>query len=202
MAAAEQGEVGECGGAAVGPVADMVALAEAHVAAREAAAAVAMVERSAERWWNGAGAGADFHDAALGIVAHDDPARIARQPLRRSSWNARALLKDGLAGLLGVGQDLGIDVDDDLIALARSTGVEFVVQGGLGDERKGIGLLLLHGRRVGLAGVGAAALVQRLAGRRQGLDEQRADLRREPAADADGAGRGWNAGGRPRAPRP
>jgi hypothetical protein len=45
--AAEQREVRQGGRAALGPVADVVTLAEAHAAAGEAAAAVAMLERPA-----------------------------------------------------------------------------------------------------------------------------------------------------------
>ena len=47
VAAAEQSEIRERGGAAVGPVTDVMALAEADAAAREAAAAVSVVERAA-----------------------------------------------------------------------------------------------------------------------------------------------------------
>ena len=46
MPTTEQGEVRERGGAAVGPVTDVVALAKAGAAAREATAMVAMVQRS------------------------------------------------------------------------------------------------------------------------------------------------------------
>ena len=44
MPATEQSEIRERGGATVGPVADVMALAEANPAAREAAAAVAMLK--------------------------------------------------------------------------------------------------------------------------------------------------------------
>jgi hypothetical protein len=44
VARAEQGEIRECGGATLGPVADVMALAEPEPAAREATAAVAVVE--------------------------------------------------------------------------------------------------------------------------------------------------------------
>ncbi len=47
VSATHQGEVGERGGPAVGPVTDVMALAEAHAAAREAATTIAMVERPA-----------------------------------------------------------------------------------------------------------------------------------------------------------
>ena len=43
--ATEQGEIRERGGAAVRPVTDVMSLSEANTAAREAAAAVAVVER-------------------------------------------------------------------------------------------------------------------------------------------------------------
>ena len=45
VAATEQREIRECGGAALCPVTDVVALAEVNPAAREAAAAVAVVQR-------------------------------------------------------------------------------------------------------------------------------------------------------------
>ena len=47
VAAAEQGEIRERGGAAVGPVTDVMTLTEANAAARKAAAAVSVVERTA-----------------------------------------------------------------------------------------------------------------------------------------------------------
>ena len=46
VAATEQREVRERGGAAVGPVTDVMVLPEPHAAARKATAAIAMVERS------------------------------------------------------------------------------------------------------------------------------------------------------------
>jgi len=62
-------------------------------------------------------------------VSHHHPAGVARQALGRSSWNASAVLEDRLAGLIGVGEDLGTDVDHHLVALARGAGIEAVVQG-------------------------------------------------------------------------
>jgi hypothetical protein len=46
VATAQEGKVGQRGGAALGPVTDVMALAETHAAAWEAAAAVAMMEGS------------------------------------------------------------------------------------------------------------------------------------------------------------
>jgi hypothetical protein len=45
VAAAQEREVGQRGGAALGPVPDVVALPKGHAAAREAAAAIAVVQR-------------------------------------------------------------------------------------------------------------------------------------------------------------
>ena len=46
VTATEQSEIRKCGGPTVSPVTDVMALAEANSAAREAAAAVSVVERS------------------------------------------------------------------------------------------------------------------------------------------------------------
>jgi len=62
--------------------------------------------------------GIDFHDPAVPAVSHYHPGGVARQALGRSSRNARVVFEDGLAGLLGIRQDLGIDVDHHLVALA------------------------------------------------------------------------------------
>jgi hypothetical protein len=71
---------------------------------------------------------ADLDDPPVGVVPHDHPARIAREALGRSSWNARAVFQDRLTGRVGVRQDLGVEVDDDLVALAGDAGVEVVVR--------------------------------------------------------------------------
>ena len=81
-------------------------------------------------------------------MPHDHPAGVARQALGRSSWNARAVFEDGLARLLGVRQDFGVDVDHHLVALARGARVEAVVQGGLREQRERVRLLLDHRRRI------------------------------------------------------
>ena len=103
-------------------------LAEANPAAGEAAAAVAMVERAPYRRRDRAGPRCDLDDTAVAIVSHHHPARVARDTPRRFCGNARAIFEEGLAGLIGVGKDRRIDVDDDLVALARSAGID-VVQG-------------------------------------------------------------------------
>ena len=105
-----------------------MALTDPDTAAREAAAAVAVVQRAPDGGRNRPGPGTDLHDPAVGVVSHHDPAGIAGQTLGRSRGNARTVFKDRLAGLLGVREHLGVDVDDDLVALAGGAGIEPVVQ--------------------------------------------------------------------------
>ena len=83
MAAAEQGEIRQRGGAALRPVTDVMALAEADVAAGEAAASVAMLKRSPQGRGNRPGSGRDLHDASVARVLHHDTARVTRQALGR-----------------------------------------------------------------------------------------------------------------------
>src|SRR6266446_6774111 len=102
-----------------------------------------MVERASYCGRNRAGPRADFHDLPVRVVAHDYPGRVARHPLRRSRGNVGAAIEDGLTRRLGITQHRGVDVDDDLVTLARSAGIEGVVERGLGEERQRVSLLLL-----------------------------------------------------------
>ena len=120
-------------------------------------------------------------------MSHHHPASVARQALGRSSWNACAVLEDRPAGLIGVGEDLGVHVDHHLVALARGAGIDPVVESGLREQCQRIRLLLDHRRRVALRLFSAGPLVQGLAGGGQGLHEQRADFRRESPAENEGA---------------
>ena len=104
MSPAEHREVRERGGSALGPVTDVMALAERHVAAREPAAVIAVVQRASYRRWNGSRAGADFLDPAVRVVPHHDSARVARQPAGRFRGNVCAALKHGLTERLWVRQ--------------------------------------------------------------------------------------------------
>jgi hypothetical protein len=76
-------------------------------------------------------------------MSHHHSARVARQAPGRFRGNVRAVLEDGLAGLIGIRESRGIDVDDDLVVLARTAGVEAVVQCRLCEERERVRLLLL-----------------------------------------------------------
>ena len=60
------------------PVTDVMALAEPDSAAREPTAAVSMVKRSPQRRRNRACPGPDLQQAPVCVVAHHDPARVAR----------------------------------------------------------------------------------------------------------------------------
>ena len=93
-------------------------LAEANPAAREATGAVAMVERAPYRRRDRARTRADFDDTAVTAVLHYHAARVARDAPRRFCRNARAVFEERLAGLIGVGEDRRIDVDDARVELA------------------------------------------------------------------------------------
>src|SRR5712664_2724672 len=112
MPATEHYKVRQRGRASLRPVAEMMPLAEADAAPREAAAPVPMVERSPQGGGNRPGPGPDLQQAALGVVTHDCPARVARQALRRLRGNAHAVLEDRLPRLLRIGQYRGVDVED------------------------------------------------------------------------------------------
>jgi hypothetical protein len=171
----------------VGPVAKVVPLAEADPAPREAAAPVPMAERSAQGGRNRQGPGPDLQQPARLVVAHHHPAGIARQAPGRFRGNARAPFEDRLARLVRIGQDLGVDVDHDLAALARGAGIEPVMESRLREQGQGIGPLLRHRGRFrgnvpragGGPGLPTGPLIQRLAGRGQRLQEQRPHLRLE-----------------------
>jgi len=77
-------------------------------------------------------------------MPHHDPARVARQPLRRSRGNARPVLQHRLPGLLR--QDRGIHVDHHLVPLPRRPGIEVVMQCRLGQQGQRVGLLLRASR--------------------------------------------------------
>jgi hypothetical protein len=71
-----------------------------------------MVQRAPQRRRNRPRPNADFQHASVGVVPHDHAAGVARQALRRFRGNAHAVLEDGLAGLIRIGQHLGVDVHD------------------------------------------------------------------------------------------
>ncbi len=115
-------------------------------------------------------------------MSHHHAARVARQAPGRFRGNARAIFEDGLARLIGIRESRGIDVDDDLIALSRSAGIDAVVEGRLREQRQRVRLPLRHRRRFrgNVFVLGARLLIQGLARRIERLHEQRADLGRQP----------------------
>jgi len=108
---------------------DVMALPEPKPAAREAAAAVSVVERAAERRGDRPGPGRDLHDPAVPGVPHHHSARVARQAPGRFCGNVRAVLEDGLAGLTGVRERRGVDVDHHLVSLGRGARIDAVMEG-------------------------------------------------------------------------
>jgi hypothetical protein len=71
---------------------------------------------------------------AVRIVAHHHAARVARQAPGRFGRDVRAVLEDGLAGRVRIGQHRHVDVDDDLVALAGDAGIDPVMERRFGDE--------------------------------------------------------------------
>ena len=134
MPATEQREVRQRGRAPLRPVPDVMPLAEWQSAAREPAAPVAMQERAPQRRRNRPGSRPDLDETSILVVLHYHPRRVACEPLRRFCRNARAVLEDGLSGLFRVGQHRGIDMNDDLVSLGGSAGVEPMVQRRLREQ--------------------------------------------------------------------
>ena len=129
--ATQQGEVRERGGAALGPMMEVMSLAEQDRAARKAAAIVSVMERAPQRRRNRPGPRPDFHDVPVLIVPHHHSARVARQAPRRFRGNVRAPFEDGLAGLIRVRQHRGVDMNHHLVSLSWRAGIDPVVQGRL-----------------------------------------------------------------------
>jgi len=147
VTATQQREIRKRRGASIGPVTDVVALTESNSAAGKAAAAVSVVECPPYCRWNRAGPRRDLDDAAVPIVLHTNPAGVTRDAPGRFNRNARAVLEEGLALLIGIGEGRRIDVDDDLVSLARCAGIDAVMERRLREQRQSVGPLLGHRRR-------------------------------------------------------
>src|SRR5438309_4163026 len=132
VAPTEHGQVRKRRRPSLSPVADVVALAEAHAAAREATAAVAVVERAAQGWGNRPTLRGHFNDPAVPGVLHHHAAGVAGQTPGRFRGNVLAALEHGLAGGVGIRECRRVDVDHHLVALARCAGIDAVGEGCLG----------------------------------------------------------------------
>jgi len=106
-----------------------------------------MLKSAPQRRRNGPRPGADLGDPAVWVVSHHHAARVTCKALRRFCRNARSALEHGLARPIGIREHLHVDVDHHLIALARRTGIDSVMERCLREQRQGVGLLLLHRRR-------------------------------------------------------
>jgi hypothetical protein len=74
-------------------------------------------------------------------------------------------------------------VHHHLVPFARGARIQGVVERALGEQRQGVGLLLLHRGRVGVGRLLAPPLVEGLAGGVQRLEQQGADLGGQAPAD-------------------
>src|SRR5215470_6286387 len=148
MSSTQHREIRQLRRAAVRPMSDVMTLAERPATAGETAIFVAMVKPAPQRRWDRSRARAYLGDAALSVMPHHDTAGVAGQPLGRSGGNAGAAFEHRLARSVAIGQYLGLDVNDDLVPLARRAGIDAMMQRRLGHQRQGVGLLLLHGRRL------------------------------------------------------
>ncbi len=154
-------------------------------ATREPAAPVPMVQCPPERRRDRPCAGSDFHHPPVLVVPHHHPARVAGQPLRRSRGNVRPVFERRLPGLSRIRQDRGVYMDHDLVPLCGGT------RGRARDEAlprparpehppaaaAGSGRPRPGSTRRGNDRAGAAPLVERLAGRVERTQQQRAHLR-------------------------
>ena len=111
---------------------------------------VAGRKRSPDRGRYGPGLAPNVQNRAIPLVPHDDLGGITRDAARRFRGNVDAVLQRRLAALRVISQDILIDMDDDLIAVAGSTTIEVGRQRALGEqpERVGAPLTHRHGRTV------------------------------------------------------
>jgi hypothetical protein len=90
--ATQQDQIRQRGVPTLGPILNMMGLAEGKITAWEAAPVVAIGDRSAHGCRNRTRPGPNLHDQAIGIMTHLHPTGIARQPLGRFRGNAGAAL--------------------------------------------------------------------------------------------------------------
>ena len=126
-------------------------------------------------------------------MSHHHATCVARQAAGRFRGNVHPVFEDRLTRLIRIGEHKSIDVDHDLIMLARRAGIDSVMERGFCEKSQRIGLLLSHGRRLtGRVGKrrgisGAVLLIQVLTRRGQRLRQERADIRGEASTDDDHA---------------
>ena len=137
MTSTEEKEVVETGLAAIGPVSDVVEVAESVLTAGKPTVAVPEEDRPLERRRHDAGLSSYIEDIADGVVSHGDLAPIAGEPPRRFRGNATGPLDEGLTFGLRIRQSCLVDMDDDLesvVTAAAPLGLNRL----LGDECEGV----------------------------------------------------------------
>ena len=139
VAPAQEQKILEPRRATVGPVPHVMRIAAGDAAARKAASVVPGRQRAPDGWRDGAGPAANIEHRPVAGMAHDHGGGIARDTSRRFSGNADAVLQGGLAGFGSDCQRLGVDMDDDLIAVACRAAIEVGGQGALGEQSERVG---------------------------------------------------------------
>ena len=125
---------------------DVVTVQEARVrAAREATARIAAAQGPADRRRDAAGSATDVQRAALVVLDDSHEARIAGQAAGGPGRQRRAVLDLAAARCVRLAQRLGIDMHDDLLALAAGQRPVAMGQPGLGEARQRVGAALAPG---------------------------------------------------------
>ena len=146
-----------------------------------------MMQRPPDRRRNRARSRGDFHDAAVPPVLHDDTGCIACKASGRFRGNFYPVFQGRIAVVGRVGENRGIDVDDDLVVLGCCARLDAVVQRRLRDYCQRVRLLLGHAGSVLDLGLMTRAMVQGLASSGKRSHEQGADLGLEAPADDEHA---------------
>ena len=149
VSSAELHEVPQARRPAVRPVLDVMRVRESKSATGEAASPIAGIERTAERGRDGPGTSADVEYRAVGTLYDLDHRSVAREPSRIFRGISCPVRQLGHPRLAVPPKGLGLDVQDDLIALGagardrRAVALEPGRERALGDQPQGVGPTLL-----------------------------------------------------------
>jgi hypothetical protein len=157
VVAAELDEIGDLGFSSFRPVVDVMGIHVARVrATRESAAAIACVERAANRRWDTSRLASNIEWLALLVLQDVDNARIARQTTHRLHRQRRAVLELATS-CAALAQGLGIHMNHNLLAVAAAQCLRTMLQETLRNPPQGIGTPGSPGRSLLGHGHGRAA---------------------------------------------
>src|ERR1700688_1222138 len=138
MEAAQLHKVGKLRLASLSPVVDVMCIDVPRVrATRESAAAIACVERAANRRRNAACLASDVERLTVLVLQDADDAGVARQATHGLRREGGAVLELA-ASRAAVAQRLSIHMHDDLLAVSRVQCLGPVLQETLSDPAQGI----------------------------------------------------------------